>query len=68
MLKGCGITAFGCGIVGWLFSGRDPTWLFVIGTGPCMYAMILFQVLGSDRILATAAGVPAARRAWRNAA
>jgi len=52
MLNICGIVVFGFGIAGWLLAGRDPNWLSVIGTGPCMYAMILFQVQGSDRLLA----------------
>lgn len=52
MLNICGIVVFGFGIAGWLLAVRDPNWLFVIGTGPCMYAMILFQVQWSDRLLA----------------
>lgn len=52
MLNICGIVVSGFGIAGWLLAGRDPNWLFVIGTGPCMYAMILFQVQWSDRLLA----------------
>ena len=55
MLDVCGIVVFGCGIAGWLLAGRDPNWLFVIGAGPCMYAMILYQVQESDRLLAPVA-------------
>lgn len=52
MLDVFGIVTFACGIAGWLLTGRDPNWLFVIGAGAGMYAMvIMFLVQGSGRLL-----------------
>ena len=52
MIDAWGMITFGCGIAGWLLTGRDPNWLFVIGAGAGMYAMVIMMLVqGSGRLL-----------------
>ena len=45
MIDAWGMLTFGCGIAGWLLTGRDPNWLFVIGAGAGMYAMVIMMLV-----------------------